>query len=200
MSDTDNMFVENEELDLELSSTDSELELLNLGQLTDTIDQSDKSRDTLSNFSISDISDPALDDGFDVEFPIYSTSVISEGRRLYLIYLQNEILKSRLNLPDYLIKASKIIDCSLCKNIYSLHKMLTRFEISAQRKWVREQAGDVVFQGLSFKNYSDKLKKIFEVKSVKFKNITSFFLNVKINILGSSSELGKGTSHICFLR
>lgn len=169
MSDDQNMFIENVDFDenFDLSSTDSELEMLNCGQMTDTFDHSDFSRDTLSNFSISDISEHHGDRLFeDLDFPIYSTSVISEGRRLYLIYLQNEILKSRINLPDYLVKASKIIDCTLCKNIYSLHKLLNRFEASAQRQYVKDRASDLVFQGLSFKHYTDKLKNLFDVSII----------------------------------
>lgn len=163
MSDIEEMFVDKDEYDIELSSTDSELELLNCGQLIDTSDQSERSRDTFSNFSVSDISEPVFDTLDNIDFPFYSTSVICEGRRLYLIFLENEILKSRINLPEYLVKANKIIDCNLCKHVYSLHKLLTRFEISAQRKWVKEQAENVVFQGLSFKQYTDKLKQLFEV-------------------------------------
>lgn len=174
MADEEDMFID-DEYDIEISSTDSELELLNCGQLTDTIDGSDKSRSTLSNFSISEFSEPVFDDS-NIDFPFYSTNVISEGRRLYLMYLQNEILKTRINLPGYLIRASKLTDCTMCENILSFHKLLIRFEISAQRKWVKGQAQDVVFQGLTFKQYTNKLKKLFEVIiSFNVKIVTQYF-------------------------
>lgn len=153
------MFFENDETELELSSSDSELELLEMEHQTDTLD---RTSDISDNLSDSSWTNEHFEESTFSEVDVFST-IINEGRRLYLIFLQEEILKSRMKLPDYVIRANKIIDCSLCQTTVSFHKLLNRFELSAQRKFVREQAKNVVFQGLNFKVYAEKLRHLFEV-------------------------------------
>lgn len=167
------MFVNSDEIegDIEFSSTDSELEFFynnNDGYSSTTIS-------TCSEFSLSS-ADYLQDDlpGYDERFNYYCCKIITEGRYLYFLFLYKKFNENNLKLPEYINKFYRISKRTDCENKDVLLLLMYRFEISALRQWVKDQAQQVLISRLDFYNFTQKLKNLFQVKII---NHPSFILS-----------------------
>lgn len=162
------MFVEPDEIeDIEFSSTDSELEIF------DNWMYDGRSNTTNSPSEFSSISRSSNESNYlrpnIVDYEC-SCKEMMEGRYLYYVFLYEELIKNNIRPPEYMNRFRSNIEHMICDTGLTLLTLADRFEMSEQRKWIREQAQNVVFQKLDFYSFTERLKTLFEVRG-----LSSFF-------------------------
>lgn len=90
---------------------------------------------------------------------IANRDIVDEGLRLYLMFLQQEIIRNRIPEPEYLHRRNRIMP----RNIANLRALADQFSQSPQRQWIRQQAQLVPLQSLNFHSFTDLLIGLFQV-------------------------------------
>lgn len=148
-------------------SADSELELGDLNCTDDDLSHSslEFNQGSLSgsptasgrrntNLNTWDIPDHALR-----QHVVLNTNIVDEGLRLYMMFLQQEIIGSRLEPPGFISRQNR----EMPRHIGSLRALADQFSTSAQRQWIREQAQVVPLQSLDFCSFIELLGGLFHV-------------------------------------
>lgn len=160
-------------------SADSELELGDLNCTDDDLSHSSlefnqgrlSSSPTASgrrntNLNTRDIPDNALR-----QHVVINNDIVDEGLRLYMMFLQQEIIGSRLEPPGFIWRQNR----EMPRNIGTLRALADQFSTSAQRQWIRQQAQVVPLQSLDFCSFIELLGGLFQEGGVTWERILVLF-------------------------
>ncbi|GLV40349.1 hypothetical protein CBL_04150 [Carabus blaptoides fortunei] len=117
---------------------------------------------------------------------IANRDIVDEGLRLYLMFLQQEIIRNRIPAPEYLHRRNRIMP----RNIANLRALADQFSQSPQRQWIRQQAQLVPLQSLNFHSFTDLLIGLFQEGGVTWERvIVLFFFCTDISIRALQEQL-----------